>query len=306
MKKQLTIPVAKNGKTFPGGSVYTYRAGTTTNKETYTGAAGAIVNSNPVVLDTDGDAGIFLNQDEAYKITLKDADGNEVFTADNVVENGEFAVEAGSVAMASDTTFTVTGDKTGVYEYPAEVVLLQPSGGTGTVLSSSFDGETGKTTVTLTSGSSTVHVDLAGVMVKRTATAAIKAIKAALSGDMVLSCSPATAGTSAATLNAAAAGTVTQTITVSLKDAAGNLHKWSSAAIAAAGSVSAADADIGAPSVSNATPSLSDGTVDVTLTYDTDAGVTKTYASGDTVTLTVNGTILGYALADATFVDTIV
>jgi hypothetical protein len=51
------------------------------------------------------------------------------------------------------------------------------------------------------------------------------------------------------------------------------------------------------------------GTVTVTLTYDTDAGATKTYAAGDTVTLTITDPtdgILGYAISDATFVDTIV
>jgi hypothetical protein len=49
--------------------------------------------------------------------------------------------------------------------------------------------------------------------------------------------------------------------------------------------------------------------VTVTLTYDTDGGATKTYAAGDTITLTVSAPadgILGYSVADATFVDTIV
>jgi len=131
----------------------------------------------------------------------------------------------------------------------------------------------------------------------------------AMSGDIVLQCSPATAGTSAAVLNAAAAGAFTKNIVINLKDAAGALHKWASLAVAAAASEVVVDAQVAAPGVSDATPDLVNGTVTVTLTYDTDANVTKTYAAGDTVTLTISqptGGILGYPIANATFVDTII
>jgi hypothetical protein len=134
-------------------------------------------------------------------------------------------------------------------------------------------------------------------------------LQKALSGDIVLECDPATAGTAATTLNAAAAGTYTKTVTINLKDAAGNLHKWASLAVNAATSEVVVDADVAAPTVDDATPDLVNGTVDVVLTYDTDAGATKTYAAGDTVTLTVSQPtdgILGYSITDATFVDTIV
>jgi hypothetical protein len=139
--------------------------------------------------------------------------------------------------------------------------------------------------------------------------AAGSTLQKALSGDMVLECDPSVAGTSAATLNAAAAGTFTKDIVINLKDAAGNLHKWVSLAIAAATSEVVVDADVAAPVVSDVTPDLVNGTITVTLTYDTDGGVTKTYAAGDTVTLTISaptGGILGYPVANATFVDTIV
>jgi len=80
-------------------------------------------------------------------------------------------------------------------------------------------------------------------------------------------------------------------------------------AVNAATSEAVVDVDVAAPAVSDATPNLAAGTVNVTLTYDTDAGATKTYAAGDTVTLTVSqptGGILGYPVANATFVDTII
>jgi len=134
-------------------------------------------------------------------------------------------------------------------------------------------------------------------------------LQKAMSGDIVLECSPATAGSSAATLNAAAAGGFTKVITINLKDAAGNLHRWANLAVNAVTSEVVVDVDVAAPTVSDATPNIAKGTVDVTLTYDTDAGATKVYAVGDTVTLTISqptGGILGYPISDATFVDTIV
>jgi len=134
-------------------------------------------------------------------------------------------------------------------------------------------------------------------------------LQKALSGDIVFECSPAAAGTSAATLNAAAAGTHTQTVTINLKNAAGDLHKWASLAVNAAASEVVVDTDVSAPTVDDATPDLVNGTVDVVLTYDTDEGATKTYAADDTVTLTITDPtdgILGYSIANATFVDTIV
>ena len=134
-------------------------------------------------------------------------------------------------------------------------------------------------------------------------------LEKALSGDIVLECSPATAGTSAGTLNAAAVGTFTVDITINLKDAAGTLHKWASLALVATTEETVADADVAAPAMSDSTPDLVNGTIVITLTYDTDAGATKTYAAGETVTLKVNAQaegVLGYVIAEATFVDTLV
>jgi len=139
--------------------------------------------------------------------------------------------------------------------------------------------------------------------------AAGSSLQKALSGDLVLECFPATAGTSAATLNAAGAGTFTKTITINLKDAAGNLHKWASLALPSTIEDTIADENVFPPTRSDETPDLASGTVDIVLTYDTDAGVTKTYVAGETITFTVKAPtdgILGYPVADATFVDTLI
>ena len=163
-----------------------------------------------------------------------------------------------------------------------------------------FNISTGKGDIKLSPAS---DVDLnAGVKIKSGST-----IQKAMSGDLLLACSPSTAGTSAATLNAAAAGTFTKDITINLQDNLGTIHKWSSNSLNITTSVTSSDTDIVAPTVSNATPNLVDGTVTVTLTYDTDAGATKTYSSGDIVSMTISSNnILGYPITSVTFTDTLV
>ena len=73
-----------NGYPLAGGLLYTYAAGTTTPKATYTTAAGDVEKTNPIVLDTYGRAIFFL--DGAYKFVLKDSAGSMISngTTDNV------------------------------------------------------------------------------------------------------------------------------------------------------------------------------------------------------------------------------
>ena len=80
-----------------GGMIYTYAAGTSTPKATYTTAAANVENENPVVLDARGEATIFWNG--AYKIVVRDADDNILYTVDNVSNS----VSAANVSYA-DTT----------------------------------------------------------------------------------------------------------------------------------------------------------------------------------------------------------
>lgn len=62
-----------NGKPLSGGLVWSYAAGTTTPLTTYTSREGDIANSNPVVLDADGRASIWLSANVAYKLVLESA-----------------------------------------------------------------------------------------------------------------------------------------------------------------------------------------------------------------------------------------
>lgn len=72
-----------NGDPLSGGLVYTYVAGTTTPLATYSDQE-VTPNTNPVVLDSNGEADIILAAASTYKIVLKDSAGVTQWTVDNV------------------------------------------------------------------------------------------------------------------------------------------------------------------------------------------------------------------------------
>lgn len=72
-------PLNNTGGIVPGGKLTFYAAGTVTLKNTYTDAAKTTLATNPVVLDGNGRAAIFLNNDAAYDIVFKSADGGTTF-----------------------------------------------------------------------------------------------------------------------------------------------------------------------------------------------------------------------------------
>jgi microcystin-dependent protein len=66
-----------------GGFLYTYEAGTTTPQATYTDSTAATANSNPIILDSRGEANIWLSSAN-YKFKLTDSNGTEIWTVDNI------------------------------------------------------------------------------------------------------------------------------------------------------------------------------------------------------------------------------
>jgi hypothetical protein len=78
------------GNPLVGGKLYSYAAGTTTPLATYTGNTTTTANPNPVVLDSRGEAGIWLSS-SYYKLKLTDSNDVEIWTVDNV---GGFATMA--------------------------------------------------------------------------------------------------------------------------------------------------------------------------------------------------------------------
>lgn len=95
-----------------GGKVYTYAAGTTTPKATWTNAAKTATSTNPIVLGSNGRAVAY--GDGLYKIVVKDSAGVVVTTVDNVE-----LVSAVSPSILAPTELTVasaTISRLNIYE----------------------------------------------------------------------------------------------------------------------------------------------------------------------------------------------
>jgi hypothetical protein len=71
-----------SGNPLSGGKIYSYEAGTNTNKNLYTDFAKTTPAANPVILDSNGKSQVF--GDGAYKIIVKDSANNTLYTWDNL------------------------------------------------------------------------------------------------------------------------------------------------------------------------------------------------------------------------------
>lgn len=87
-----------SGAPLSGGFVYSYTAGTNTPLATYTDSTLGVPNQNPVPLDSAGRpvSNIWLSAN-TYKIVLKDANGVQIWSVDNVAgQNGGIALALSS------------------------------------------------------------------------------------------------------------------------------------------------------------------------------------------------------------------
>jgi hypothetical protein len=92
------------GVPLSGGKVYTYLAGTTTPLATYTDYAGGTPNSNPIILDSRGEANIWLGS-ALYKFRLTDSNDVEIWTVDYISAptSAVSPILSGNVTIDSDT-----------------------------------------------------------------------------------------------------------------------------------------------------------------------------------------------------------
>jgi hypothetical protein len=129
-----------NGDPLSGGKIFTYAAGTSTPKATYTDFTGATPNANPIILDAAGRTPeeVWLNYGDSYKFILKDSADTIVGTYDHIdgippininlvrlygstsgyvdlvapavagTNTATFPARTGTVALANDQTFTGT------------------------------------------------------------------------------------------------------------------------------------------------------------------------------------------------------
>ena len=93
-----------------GGLMYTYKAGTTTNAATYSDDSGT-PNTNPIVLDSDGQCDLFLDDSVSYRIILKNALGVTQFDRDRIASIGSTQVQSvNNIAALRLKTGTTTAN----------------------------------------------------------------------------------------------------------------------------------------------------------------------------------------------------
>jgi len=98
-----------DGVPLAGGLIYSYEAGTTTPKTTYTSSAGNIAHTNPIVLNSAGrvpSGEIWLTLG-SYKFILATSTNVTIATYDNVFSVGDNNLVANFTGTGTQTTFTL-------------------------------------------------------------------------------------------------------------------------------------------------------------------------------------------------------
>lgn len=99
-----------NGDPLVGGKLYSYLAGTTTPTPTYTDAGQGTANANPIILDSRGEANVWLGTGVNYKLKLTTAADVDIWTVDNIINNvPTFAVGTAAAPSVAASTQTNTG-----------------------------------------------------------------------------------------------------------------------------------------------------------------------------------------------------
>ena len=91
-----------------GGKIYTYVVGTSTPKLTYTDSAGTIPQTNPIILNARGEPASAIYWSGAYKVEVRDALDNLVYTVDNY-NSDPYGVADFLVSLASSIGSSLIG-----------------------------------------------------------------------------------------------------------------------------------------------------------------------------------------------------
>ena len=128
-----------NGAPLAGGKVYTYAAGTTTPRATYTTAGGTTPNANPVILDARGEADIWYSPGVSYKVVLCTSTDALIWTVDNIAMSGSMATQNSNAVNITGGTIgsgvTFNGNTTGTASNVTGTVAVA-NGGTGATTAS--------------------------------------------------------------------------------------------------------------------------------------------------------------------------
>lgn len=168
--------VDANGNPYSGGKLFTYDAGTSTKKTTYTTDAGAVANSNPIVLNSAGQcpSGVY-GTTGAYKLVLAPSTDSDpplspIWTQDGVAGVNDVAAtpvdqwisSSLTPTYVSATQFTVPGDNTATLNVGRRLKTQNTVDTTYSRITASSFGA-GVTTVTVASVSGTLDSGLSSV-----------------------------------------------------------------------------------------------------------------------------------------------
>ena len=103
-----------NGAPLAGGLLYTYEAGSTTPLTSYTDSTGVSANTNPIVLDSRGEANVWLGA-AIYKFALYTSAGVLIWTVDNISTNGSNLSVTDHTGDGTTTAFAVDDGFTAIY-----------------------------------------------------------------------------------------------------------------------------------------------------------------------------------------------
>jgi len=136
-----------DGAPLVGGKIYTYAAGTTTPLATYTNYGGGTANTNPIILNSLGQADIWLGT-SSYKFSVYTAADVLLYTVDNI--SAPIDSSALATALSSPTPIGNTAPNTGAF-----TTLTATTGTITTVNATTVNATTVNATTSTTSGVTT-------------------------------------------------------------------------------------------------------------------------------------------------------
>jgi hypothetical protein len=110
--------VNATNKPLVGGKLYTYLAETTTPATTYSNDTGT-PNTNPIILDANGECNLYLDDSVSYRLILKDANDVPYFDKDRIASIGSTQVQSfnniAALRLRSGTTAANAAKTLGYY-----------------------------------------------------------------------------------------------------------------------------------------------------------------------------------------------
>lgn len=91
--------ITSDGTPLVGAKLWTYEAGTSTPQAAFTDKSEETELTNPIILDSNGEAAVWLGDGKSYKLVLMDADDVPIWTKDDVSSINDLSI---STSMLKD------------------------------------------------------------------------------------------------------------------------------------------------------------------------------------------------------------